>query len=65
MKVQRIVSYVINVYVASFLIIHLKPEAPEGRYLTLFQRDLLVAFRDIDLAIVETTMKYFLEHASQ
>ena len=60
MKLQRIVSCVINVYVPSFLI---KPEAPEGPYLTLFQRDLLVAFRDIDPAIVKTTMKHFLEHA--
>ena len=64
-KLQKIVSYIINVYVPSFLMIHLNPGAPEGPFLTLFQRDLLVAFRDIDPAIVEMTMKYYLEHASQ
>ena len=65
MKLQRIVSNIINVYVPSFLMIHLKPRAPEGPFITLFQRDLIIAFRDINPEIVKTTMKYFLEHASQ
>ena len=63
-KLQRIVSYIINVYLPSFLMIHLKPGAPEGPFLTLFQRDLLFAFREIDAEIVKTIMKYFLDHAS-
>ena len=45
--------------------IHLKPGASEGPFLTLFQRNLIVAFQEIDPEIVKTTMKYFLKHASQ
>ena len=45
--------------------IHLNPGASEGPFLTLFQRDLIVAFQEIDPEIVKTTMKYFLDHASQ
>ena len=40
--------------------IHFDPGAPEGALLTLFQRDLLAEFREIDPDIVEMTMKYYL-----
>ena len=39
---------VMTVYVPSFLLIHLKPSAAEGPRITLFQRDLLLAYREID-----------------
>ena len=65
LKLQRIASFIISVNLPTFLMIHLKPGASEGPYLTLFQRDLIVAFQEIDPEIVKTTMKYFLEHASQ
>ena len=45
--------------------IHPNPGASEGPFLTLFQRNLIVAFQEIDLEILKTTMKYFLEHVSQ
>ena len=65
LKLQRIASFIISVNLPTFLMIHPKPGASEGPYLTLFQRDLIVAFQEIDPEIVKTTMKYFLEHASQ
>ena len=65
LKLQRIASFIISVYLPTFLMIRLKPGTSEGLYLTLFQRDLIVAFQEIDPEIVKTTMKYFLEHASQ
>ena len=40
-KLQKIVSYIISVYVPSFLMIHLHPKVPEGPFFSLFQRDLL------------------------
>ena len=53
-----------SVCLPSFFMINLKPEANQGPFLALFQRDLLVAFCDIDAEIVETIMKYFFDHAS-
>ena len=63
-KFRRIVSHIICVCVRSFMI-HLNPGAPEGYFLTLFQRDLLAAFREIDLDIDEITRKHYLGNASQ
>ena len=65
MKLQKIVSYILCVYVPSFLMIHLNPRVPEGPFLNLFQRDLLFAFRQIEPAVANVAMKYFLEHASK
>ena len=45
--------------------IHLNLEAPERPFLPLFQHDLLAAFREINLDVVEITMKHYLGHASQ
>ena len=35
-KLSRIVSYIVSVYLASFLVTHLKPHACEGPFVTLF-----------------------------
>ena len=54
-KLFKIASYIIFVYVPSFMLIHLKPTASEGPFLTLFQRDILLAYEDIDPEIVDVT----------
>ena len=54
------ISYIICVNVPSFMLIHLKPTASEGPFLTLFQRDILSAYRDIDTEIADVALKYFL-----
>ena len=64
-KLQKIVSYVVCVYVPSFLMIHLNPKASEGPFLSIFYRDLLSCFVEIDPNIPEVVMKYFSAHASQ
>ena len=46
------------------MLIHLKPTASEGPFLTLFHRDILSAYRDIDLEIADVALKYFLKHAT-
>ena len=52
-KLFKIASYIICVYVPSFMLIHLKPTASEEPFFTLFQRDILLAYRDIDTKIVD------------
>ena len=42
---------------------HLKPQAAEGPQLTLFQRDLLNSYQEIDREIADVVFKYFLDHA--
>ena len=64
-NLQKIVSYIVCVYVPSFLMIHLNPKAPEGPFLSIFYRDLLSCFVEIDPNITDVVMKYFLAHASQ
>ena len=63
-KLQKLVSY-IYVYEPSFLMIHLNPKVPEGLFLSIFHRDLLSCFVEIDPNITDVVMKYFLAHASQ
>ena len=63
-KLFKISSYIICVYVPSFMLIHLKPTASEGPFLTLFRRDILSAYRDIDPEIADVALKYFLKHAT-
>ena len=46
------------------MLIHLKRTASEGPFLTLFQRDILSAYRDIDLEIADVALKYFLKRAT-
>ena len=43
-KLSRLVSYIFSVYLPSFLMTHLKPRAYVGPVVTMFQRDLLLAF---------------------
>ena len=43
--------------------LHLKPTASEGPFLTLFQRDILSGYRNIDPEIADVALKYFLKHA--
>ena len=62
-KLQKIVSYIVCVYVPSFLLIHLNPKAPEGPF--IFHSDLLSCFVEIDPNITDVVIKYFLAHALQ
>ena len=64
-KLQEIVSYIISVYVRSFLMIHLHPKIPKGPFLPLFQLDLLSSYFEVEPNITNAVMKYFLAHASQ
>ena len=63
-KLRKIVFYIICVYVPTFLMIHLNPKAPEGPFLTLFQRDLLAAYQEVEPEITSNVMKYYVQHAS-
>ena len=47
-KLIRFISYVVLIYIPSFVTIHLKPSAAEGPGITLFQRNLLLAYNEID-----------------
>ena len=64
-KLIRLISYIVSVYVPSFVMIHLKPSAAEGPGIMLFQRDLLLAYSEIDSELAEVTLKYFYDHAQQ
>ena len=57
-KLIWLISYIISVYVPSFLLIHLKSSAAEGPGITLFQRDLLLAYREIDSESADVVLKY-------
>ena len=63
-KLNWILSYIASVYVPSFMIIHLKRKVCDGPYVTLFQRDLLLAYEKLDQNLSRVVMKYFLKHAS-
>ena len=64
-QLKKIVSYILCVYAPSFAMIHLHPNAPEGLFLTLFQRNLLFAHREIVRDITNLVISYYLEHTSQ
>ena len=64
-KLTKLISYIVSVYVPSFIMIHLKPKACDGPFLTLFQRDLLFAYREIDEEVADVVLKYFVEQGSQ
>ena len=55
----------ISVYTPSFLLIHLKPSAAEDSRITIFQRDFLLAYREIDSELADAVLKYFYEYAVQ
>ena len=46
------------------MLIHLKLTASEGPFLTLFQRDIISAYRDIDAEVADVALKFFLKHAT-
>ena len=58
-------SFILSVYMPSFFIIYLKPLVAEGSEITLFQRNLLHAYRDIGPELAKVALKYFYEHAVQ
>ena len=49
---------------AIFYAYHLKPTASEEPFFTLFQRDILLGYRDIDTEIADVALKYFLKYAT-
>ena len=62
-KLSRLESYIVSVCLPSFLMTYLKPHACEGPFVTLFQRDLLLAFEAVDSDMCEVRNRYFLQHA--
>ena len=62
-KLARLESYIVSVYLPSFLMTYLKPHACEGPFVTLFQRDLLLAFEAVDSDMCKVRNQYFLQHA--
>ena len=64
-KLIRLISYVVSIYIPSFGTIQQKPPAAEGPGITLFQRNLLLAYNEIDSELAEVTLKYFYDHAQQ
>ena len=49
----------------AFLAIHLKSSAAEGPSVVLFTRDLLLAYKEVDLPVFEAIRKHFVQHAPQ
>ena len=43
----------------------MRPPAAEGPGITLFQRNLLPAYNEIDSELAEVALKYFYDHAQQ
>ena len=49
----------------AFLAIPLKSSAAEGPSVVPFTRDLLLAYKEVDLPVFEAIWKHFVQHASQ
>ena len=64
-KLTQIVSYVVSVHVPSFTMSHFRAKACDGPFLTLFQRDLVLAYQKFDKQVANMVFKYFVEHLSQ
>ena len=64
-RLKRMVSFIVCVYLPVFLAIHLKSSAAEGHSVVLFIRDLLLAYKEVDLPVFEAIWKHFVQHASQ
>ena len=56
-------SYIVSVNLPSFLMTHLKPHACEGPFVTLFQRDLFLAFEALDSDVFKVVNRCFLQLA--
>ena len=65
MKLIWLISYIVSVYIPSFGTIQLKPSAAEGLGITLFQRNLLLAYNETDLKLAKVALKCFYDHAQQ
>ena len=63
-KLSRLVSFIAFVYLPLFLMIHLKPHASDGPFLTLFQRDLSSAFEAVDSDLCKVVNRYFMPRAN-
>ena len=59
------ISFIVSGYLPAFLAIHLKSLAAEGPSVVLFTRDLLLAYKEVDLPVFEAIWKHFVQHASQ
>ena len=64
-KLQRMISFIICVYLPTFLAIHLIPSAAERPSIVLFIRDLLLAYKSLDESVFNAVWKRFVHHASQ
>ena len=64
-RLQRMVSFIVCVYLPAFLAIHLKSSAAEGPSVVLFTRNLLLAYKEVDLPVFEAIWKHFVQHASR
>ena len=64
-KLVKLAYQIVSVYVPSFVSIHLKPTAAEGPAITLFQRSLLLSYREIDSELANLVFQYSSEHAVQ
>ena len=64
-RLQRMVSFIVCVYLPAFFAIHLKSSAAEGPSVVLFTKDLLLAYKEVDLPVFEAIWKHFVQHASQ
>ena len=56
-------SFIVAVNLPSFLMIHLKSHASEGPFLTLFQRDLSLAFETVCSDLCKVVNCCFMQHA--
>ena len=63
-NLKRILSYIASVYVPPFMMIHVRRAICDGPFITLFQRDLLLSFEELDKTVCQIVMKYYLKHAS-
>ena len=58
-RLQCMVSFIVCVYLPAFLAIHLKSSAVEGPSVVLFTRDLLLAYKEVDLPAVFPLSRFF------
>ena len=58
-RLQCMISFIVCVYLPAFLAIHLKSLAAEGPSVVLFTRDLLLAYKEVDLPAVFPFRRFF------
>ena len=59
-KLEKIISFIVNVYVPIFIKVNLHPRVPQGPENVLFARDLMKSF-----GVPDTVKEVFLNHAEQ